>query len=129
MRVRGKVKPSRQSSVFQMIGGGVFVLIGLIVVIPAASKGGGPVWFGVLWTFFAAVIAVMGAINAFSSEGIPTEEFSWHSDGDLPAGGPIRGGPPRSVESRLRELNALRDKGLVTEDEYTRKRDELLRGL
>lgn len=34
--------------------------------------------------------------------------------------------PPGSVESRLRQLDDLRDKGLVTDDEYANKRKAIL---
>lgn len=37
--------------------------------------------------------------------------------------------PQRNVEERLAELERLHTKGLVTDDEYKRKRDEILRNL
>lgn len=37
--------------------------------------------------------------------------------------------PQRSVEERLRELQDLYDKGLITEEEYRKKREEILNGL
>ncbi len=52
--------------VVQMIGGSIFAIIGVTVVIPMTSKDNGPVWFGVLWTAAAVVGAVMGGIIAFS---------------------------------------------------------------
>lgn len=36
---------------------------------------------------------------------------------------------PRPVVERLKELQTLRAEGLVTDDEYQRKRDEILRAL
>ena len=100
-----------------MIGGIVFTLIGLVVVIPLMSQNNGPVWFGVLWTGAAAVGAVMGAINAFSDKGIPTEEIV--SAGDEAPN-------TRSTEDRLRELDDLRQKNLISPEEYIETRKRIL---
>lgn len=37
--------------------------------------------------------------------------------------------PPKTTEERLLELQQLYDKGLITEDEYKKKREEILNGL
>ncbi len=36
---------------------------------------------------------------------------------------------PGSTAARMQELNALHDQGLITEDEYSRKREEILKAL
>lgn len=104
----------------QMIMGGIFAFIGLFVIIPQITKHDGPVWFGVIWTLGALGGAIFGAINAFSDEGIPTEEFSYRSEtGDH--------NQVRTYENRLREISDLRDKGLISEEDYNQKKAELLK--
>jgi len=100
-----------------MVGGGVFAIIGLTVVIPAMKENGGPLWFGGLWTLLAATGGLIGAYNFFSEEGIATEEFSYTSE-------PKTSNP--SIESRLSKLNELKEKGLINAHEYELKRSELL---
>ena len=120
MKTRGKVKPSKPVSFMQMIMGGIFACVGLFVVIPTISKTDGPVWFGLLWTFAALGGAIVGAINLFSDEGIPTEEFSFTSRS-------TESSNLLTVEQRLKDINSLRDKGLITEEECEAKRAELLK--
>lgn len=122
MKTRGKVKPSKPVSFMQVIMGGIFACIGLFVLIPKMEETHGPVWFGVLWTFAALVGAVIGAINLFSDEGIPTEEFSFTSEAS-----DVSKPQPRTTEQRLKEIADLKDKGLITEEEYRTKRAELLK--
>ncbi len=84
------------------------------------AKSNGPVWFGVIWTLAALGGAIFGAINCFSDEGIPTEEFSYRSEtGDH--------NQVRTHENRLREISDLREKGLISEEEYKQKKAELLK--
>ena len=101
----------------QMIGGIVFAMIGLTVIIPMMSKDKGPVWFGLLWTGAAVVIAIVGAINAFSDKGIATEEIVSDST-DAPNA--------KSTEERLRELDELRQKNLISQEEYAATRQRIL---
>lgn len=53
--------------------------------------------------------------------------------GNSASGAPVAGTAPstsrRSIEQRLQELNELRDKGLVTPEEYDTKRRKILRDL
>ena len=117
MKKRVQIKPSKPAGVAQMIGGIIAAIVGLAVVIPLTSKDNGPVWFGVLWTVAAVIAAIMGAINAFSDTGIPTEEIV--SDSSDP-------GTTRSTEDRLRELDDMRQKKLISEDEYAETRKRIL---
>jgi hypothetical protein len=127
MKTRGRIKPSKAASAAQMLGGGLFALIGLIVIIPSMKEAGGPVWFGVIWTLLAASGTLMAAFNLFSEEGIATEEFSYTSEQQTPKP-PARTtpAPQRSIQTRLKDLEALKAQGLVNESEYTSKRAELL---
>jgi hypothetical protein len=112
-----QIKPSKTAGSVQMIGGILFTLIGLFVIIPMTSENNGPVWFGVLWTLAAAVGAVIGAINAFSDKGIPTEEIVSDS---------IEQRSSKSTEARLKELDSLRQQKLISEEEYAETRKHVL---
>jgi hypothetical protein len=117
MKKRIQIKPSKSMGAAQMIGGIIFTIIGVAVVIPMMSKEGGPVWFGFLWTGAALIGAVMGAINAFTEEGIPTEEIV--SEGaDLPKA--------RSTEDRLRELDEMHRKKVISATEFAEARKRIL---
>jgi hypothetical protein len=117
MKKRVQIKPSKPAGVAQMIAGSIFAIIGLAVVIPLMIKANGPVWFGVLWTLAAVVAAIMGAINAFTDRGIPTEEIVSDSS---------ESGIARSTEDRLRELDDMREKKLISKDEYDETRKRIL---
>jgi hypothetical protein len=123
MKTKGKIKPSKPVSFIQMIMGGIFAIIGATVLIPQMNQTDGPVWFGALWTGMAIVGAIVGAINLFSEEGIPTEEFSYTSK---PDNKPEQTSVHRSTESRLNEINKLRDNHLISEEEYKAKRSKIL---
>jgi hypothetical protein len=120
MKTKGRIKPSKPVSFCQMVGGGIFAIIGLTVIIPGMKESGGPIWFGGLWTLLAGTGALIGAYNLFSEEGIATEEFSYTSETS-------RSNP--SIESRLMRLNELKHKGLISNHEYESKRSELLNQL
>jgi len=117
MKTKGRIKPSKPVAFGQMLGCGVFAIIGLAVIIPTIEREGGPMWFGVLWTILAGVGALTGAYNFFSEEGIATDEFSYTSEPQTPV---------RSTKDRLGELKELKESGLISTDEYESKRSQLL---
>jgi hypothetical protein len=114
-----QIKPSRNAGVGQMIGGFVTMIISLVFVIPMISKTNGPVWFGGLMVVVALVNMITGAINVFSRSGIPTEELVMPNE-------PVA---PSNTEGRLRELDGLRDKRLISNEEYKEKRRQILEKL
>ena len=125
-----------------------FVIIGVTTLIPQAGL------FGIVWTLMAASFVVIGVLNLVRKNGPahrvaydldPAEEdepviehmFS-HAIQDVD--GPERDGasrqelPERSAcaldaQGRLEQLQRLLDAGLVTREEYTAKREEILREL
>jgi len=105
-------------AVGQMIMGAIFVLIGLVVIIPLMRKTNGPVWFGVIWTIAAAAGSIFGAINVFSEKGIPTEEI-------VPTAGKCN--HSKTTEERLIGIDSLRKKQLISEEEYNRIRENILK--
>ncbi len=112
-----QIKPSKSAGAVQMVGGIVFAIIGLAVIIPMLSKANGPVWFGLLWTGAAVVIAIVGGVNAFSDRGIATAEIVSDS-AEVP--------PGRSTADRLRELEEMRQQKVISEEEYAQTRKRIL---
>lgn len=109
-RRRVTYRPSKASGIVALIFGVVFVLIGIFVVIPGSG------WFGVLWTVLAAVITVANAYTAFGGKyGRSQIEIE---DSHEPRGS--------DAKARLEELRTLYDQRLITEEEYEKKRAEIL---
>lgn len=101
-------------SVFGGIVGLVFVGIGIFVAIPQAGL------FGVVWTLVASGITITHLYNAFSSRGIANEIIEVSGDEPLETIDP---------ETRLRTLNDLRSKSLITPSEYEQRRNDILKQL
>lgn len=118
MARRIKVKPGKMGSRLGLVVGIAFVLIGLVVVIPTF----GP--FGILWTAVAGYIAFINYKNGFTDEGIPTHEIEIEDDGSRYSGETYNGG--ENLEEKLKTLESLYRQGLVTNEEYEQKRQELL---
>lgn len=126
-RKRVTYRPSKTGSVLGGVVGVIFVLIGLFVVIPTFSMGGGfGAIFGVFWTILAAVIAGTNFYQAFGKGyigpeiHIEEEGKSEHAQ-DAPA--------PGDAQARLTELRQLYDQRLITQEEYEQKRREILERL
>lgn len=126
-RKRVTYRPSKTGSVLGGVVGVIFVLIGLFVVIPTFSMGGGfGAIFGVFWTILAAVIAGTNFYQAFGKGyigpeiHIEEEGKSEHAQ-DAPA--------PGDAQARLTELRTLYDQRLITQEEYEQKRREILEEL
>ena len=121
-----RVKPGRVQSTVGFVGGLIFVCIGLFVVIPTF----GP--FGILWTLIAVAITVINGVNAFGKKGIPTMEIytedsmeETHTAHDAP----LAAANTLDAKGRLEQLKSLKEAGLLTQEEYDRKRQEILRQL
>ena len=105
-------RPGKAQGIFGIVWGCVFILIGLVVVVPAAGA------FGLLWTAMAVGITAM---NAYQSFGKKYHGPEIHIEEEA--------GSPADVAGRLRQLEALRDQKLITEEEYAEKRQQMLRDL
>ena len=109
---RVKVKPGKTQSKIGFVAGFLFVVIGLVVVIPTFGL------FGVVWTAFAGIIAFSHYKNGFTDEGFATHEIIIDGEESLSQG--------EDIEQKLRKLDDLYQKGLITRDEYDSKRKEFL---
>ena len=112
---RARVRPSRGASVVGLLGSLLFVGIGVFFAIPNLKESGDAVWIGVVWTLIAVGGVIYNGINAFSDRGIASEEIQYDSDASaLPA------------SERLIELENLKQKNLISTEEYERKRIRII---
>ena len=118
-RRRVTYRPSKAQGAMGAVFGGIFILIGLFVVIPTF----GP--FGILWTLAAVAITVMNGYQAFGKGYVGPEI---NIEEDTPQVEPPSSTPPADLNAkeRLEQLQALLDGGLITREEYDKKRDEIL---
>lgn len=79
------------------------------------SSSNGPIWFGVLWTLGALAITIFHGVNAFTDRGIAVEEIQF--DGKTPVA---------SASERLADIELMRNKGIITQAEYDKKRAEII---
>lgn len=115
MSKRVRVKPSKGQSMAGFFGGLIFCFIGFFGIIPIFGA------FGLVWTLFAVIATVTSGINAFTDKGIATHEITIDDDVKRDA---IN--HHRNTEDRMKELQSLYDKGLITGEEYEQKRKKIL---
>ena len=101
--------PSRTQGVVGAVWGGVFVLFGLAVIVPATAP------FGVIWTLLAGIFTALDVYQAFIKRYVRAR--------------PRDRGLAPEVQRQLALLESLRSAGLITDREYQQKRQEILRGL
>lgn len=129
-RRRVTYRPSKAQGAFGVVFGVVFVIIGLFMVIPIF----GP--FGILWTLIAVGITAMNAYQAFGKNytgpQITIEEDEEPSRAPSSPTSQTHDHIPSTsldVKGRLEQLKELKEAGLLTQEEYDKKRQEILKGL
>lgn len=131
-RRRVTYRPSKAQGAFGMVWGGVFVLIGLFVVIPTF----GP--FGILWTLAAVAITAMNGYQAFGKTYKGPEITIEEENAPMPDVQPSSPAPEihdhipstaLDAKQRLEQLESLKQAGLITDGEYREKREEILKHL
>ncbi|KIL53759.1 hypothetical protein KP77_00200 [Jeotgalibacillus alimentarius] len=110
---RYRVRPSKGASTFAMAGGIAFLILGITVAIPQFGL------FGVIWTLIAAGITIFHAINAFSDKGVSEYDVNIEDQ-------PLSNTTGDSYEEKIRQLHRLKEEGLITEEEFQKKKTELL---
>ena len=130
-RRRVTYRPSKAQGAFGVAVGVVFVIIGLVMVIPSF----GP--FGILWTLIAVGLTAMNAYQAFG-KGYAGPEITIEED-EEPRRGTSSAPAPEThdhipstaldVKGRLEQLKDLKEAGLLSQEEYDKKRQEILKGL
>lgn len=118
-----RIKPGRAQSMMGFVVGIIFVCIGVFLVLPAIGL------FGLLWTGMAAAITVVNGINAFGKKGVPTMEI--YTEDEAPPLSDQKHVPTNQPDAkgRLEQLKSLKEAGLITQEEYDRKRKEILEDL
>lgn len=130
MKRRVTYRQSKAAGTIGAIWGGVLVLVGLFIVIPTF----GP--FGLLWTLGAAAITGMNAYQAFGKKYVGPEI---HIEDEEPAQRTVSPPPAEThdhipstaldAKRRLEQLESLKSAGLITEQEFRQKRQEILKEL
>lgn len=129
MKKKITYRPSKAQGAFSTAVGGIFVLIGLFVVIPTF----GP--FGLLWTLVAVGITAMSAYQAFGKGyagpeiRIEDEEEQRKPSSPSPELHDHIQSTALGPQKRLEQLKDLKEAGLIDEREYQQKREEILNDL
>ena len=127
-----KVRPGKTQSKAGFIVGIAFCLIGVFVAIPMAGL------FGVLWTGVAVWITYSHYRNGFTDKPVSNRVIEIEDDGNSAT---VRTGvfddfrtsydvsmetDSEDIEGRLRKLQNLYQQGLITAEEYEKKKQEIL---
>lgn len=137
-RVTVRYKPTgagktmfRAMGVFHAVFGAVFAVIAVTVIIPSAGL------FGVLFLAAGVFFAVNGTLIALGKEGVMGRSYQAETETDEgeelaeeePRTAPPSASPRPSAGERLKQLEELREKRLITAGEFEEKRKEILREL
>lgn len=97
----------------------------------AGDLGGGEkalrIVFGIVWFTFWVGAMIYNVLNLYSQSRMKRAASQPAAAGVVAAKPEDGKTGPSNFETRLRQLESLRKDGLVSEDEYRRKREELLR--
>lgn len=114
---------SRVGAVINMVVGLAFMVIGITLIIPVS------VAFGVIWCLICAAMVITSGYLAFGgTKHISPEVYIEDEEtGNARSTEPDSAGTEASgIEERLIKLTNLHDKGLITDAEYEKKRQEIL---
>ncbi len=111
---RIKVKPSKENSIISFVICCIFVIVGIVKVIPIFGS------FGMIWTGMTAIMTIVSAKNAFTDKGIAVNEIVVEEDYNK------KENKEEDPAQKLEKLKELYDKNLITHDEYERKRKEII---
>lgn len=128
-RRRVTYRPNKAQGALGVVFGVIFIAIGLFVVTPVF----GP--FGLLWTLMAVGITAANGYQAFGKKYIGPEIQIEEEDTQeerreaSPAPGQGHDHIPTvalDARERLEQLENLKDAGLITQEEYQKKREEIV---
>lgn len=114
MRITGRIRPSKFVSVFAIILGVILLFFVLLMIIPDVGTIG--------WIFLVLILLPIGyhAYNLVAPAGVAEFDMAPQDDSSVANG---------SVQQRLQVLDDLKNKGLVSEAEYQRKKKQILDSL
>ena len=134
-----RYKPSKLSAAMSLVVGVLFIIIGVTQVLPASFGSGFMGLFGFVWTGGALVITIANARYLFG-KGDPsafyggfeiTDEEPEQKLSSFRADSPDHQHiTPTGLDAkaRLEQLETLKEAGLLTQEEYTQKRQDILKG-
>lgn len=114
--MRARIKPSKAASSVAIIFG-IGMAVAGIFMIPQFG------WFGILWLGGVLLIIIMHAANISSSKGVSVEDI----DIDNPTITTQSKNAKDDFEQKLRKLESLKKDSLITEEEYGKKRSEIMK--
>jgi Short C-terminal domain len=129
---RVRVKPGKTVWALTLVGGLVFAAFGLFVLLPFLTAFGAAfsqfgddfglgvfaVGFALVWIAFTLGLSAVSAYNLLRPQSASVLDIDMeHAPG---------GESNEDFEARLRRLERLRQDGLVSQEEYDRKRAEIL---
>lgn len=115
MKKQIRVRSGKAQSVVGLVTGCVFILLGIFLVIPSFGL------FGVFWTLLAVVITGANAVNVLSKRGIESYRVEV-DEAPVPQ-------EEETIERRFERLRGLYEQRLISEEEYQKKKEELLEKL
>lgn len=128
-RRRMTIRPSKAMITISRIGGGIFAVmgaafavIGFTTLIPSGAG-----LFGIVWTLIACSFVGIGIYGAGNKKGMYFM-YEWSIDEEVDGDEPPSS-PAASAEERLRQLQSLRQQGMISDAEYEEKRKEILKEL
>ncbi|WP_251318722.1 SHOCT domain-containing protein [Flintibacter muris] len=118
----------RGMGVFHAVFGTVFALIALTVIIPSAGL------IGILFLAAGVFFAVNGALIALGKNGLMGRAYQIETEeeiSEMPAVETHDHIPSTALDAkrRMEQLESLKTAGLITEQEYQQKRQEILKEL
>ena len=104
---------SKSMSLLGLIIALVFLVIGFTIAIPKGDK------FGIFLTFLAGLFSLFYAYNLLGGRGVTLFDIDVRArEGWI--------SPDNDFDARLRKLAMLKQDGLITEEEFVQKRQEIM---
>lgn len=129
MKLNSRVKPSKPASLIGAITGFLFAIFGIVFLSVVSQEqgfmddGGSVILvFFILFIMICLAITIFYLANFFSKKGISMLDVDIEKDMN-----DIGGQDENKIESRLIKLESLKDKGLITVEEYQQKKTEILK--
>ena len=125
-----RVMPGKAGSVIQIIMGSVFLIFGAVFVFPQAADASEPdlkillILFGIIWVIACGAIAGYGVYCLTNRKPASLCTIEFETVQPTPEGNAEAGSA--DFDARLRKLESLKKEGLITDDEFNRKRAEIM---
>lgn len=123
MKSKASVRPSKASAISLAIMGTLFLIFGVVFIWNTADGDARPyaLMFMVLWVAICGLMVVYGLSFIFSKRPPAVTEIDIEGLGGVSAEGGT------DFASKLRGLESLRKDGLISEEEYTAKRSQIMK--